>query len=176
MSSVKPEPTTSIIPQPVQPTGGTGAIFYLVPVAIVLFLILLCSLIRLVPMITFYFRKPKITTSEQVQINYLHGDCETATNTNLEPPARESLHTNSIALRPSTMSLSVGAGVPLHEMQSLDSIIYVLEGTLAHPDEEYTLRSARSNALITVGEPPNYNETVIDSPLSRQSLDLEITT
>jgi hypothetical protein len=62
------------------------------------------------------------------------------------------------------LTLSVGGGVSLHEMQSKDSMIYVLEGSVSNQEEEFTLRNARSSALITVGEPPNYDETVIDSP------------
>jgi Na+-transporting methylmalonyl-CoA/oxaloacetate decarboxylase gamma subunit len=175
-----PTATATAFPPLSTPTAGMAAVFYLVPLAVVAILIILCTAIRVIPFCEFQFFRPKITTTEEVQINYSQEDCEVgsvdtvsvATQNDHRRSVRDSIQ--SLAQRPSTLSLSLGPNIPLKEMQSKDSMIYVIEGNVSQLDESepLNLRPVRSSAMITVGEPPNYSESLIDSPRPRPSLDL----
>lgn len=148
-----PAPTSTFTPIP---SLSVGTVFYIIPIVTLALLVLICVVARLVPIIQFELSKPIVTQSDDIQVLDDSTDCGSSIRGSQSNQSLPALNLNRNSLRPESsilsMSRSMKLDVPgsLNQVPSNDSIM------LISPD----LRPVRSSAVITVGDPPCYNESI----------------
>ena len=141
--------------------------FYIIPLAVIVFLIILCLFVRMVPVIWFKLMKPTVTDTEQVQVSYDQKDCEQLEQFEDGNSNRNSSHDtinnyrNSIPQRPASLLMMFDQQLNMKQMNSNDSMI-LIQGSVAGSEELKSTRPIRSSAIISVGRPPNYDEAEFD--------------
>ncbi|KAJ3318554.1 hypothetical protein HDV06_000382 [Boothiomyces sp. JEL0866] len=168
-NQTSPTPTAN---NDTQPSFSATSIYFIIPVATIVVILLSCLIVRLVPYIQFKSQKPIITeATEEIQVAY-EGDSDSQSSGSPRFFSQDLEDINSIRTnsqfslrnlhRPSNLRLSVVSDKSLTPVPSRETIVYIMEGE----DEQQTVRTVRSfltsNAVVTVGAPPEYDEVAGD--------------